>query len=107
MGKNALGIKQIKMGYKMKGMSFGNSPLKKEKPKKTHSTKEDDPNRSKEGDHTQYKHPTYYNNDGSINKGGSTGDFDEGELSRVMKDQNGRRYVERSDGKILFLDKPE
>ena len=61
----------------------------------------------KEGEHTQYEHPTYYNNDGTVNKGGSTGDFDEGELSTVKKDQNGRRYVERSDGKILFLDKPE
>ena len=103
------------MGYNMNGWSgFQNSPLKAKKDKqKTDSqgrpvsTKEDDPDRSKEGDHTTYKHPTYYNNDGSINKGGSTGDFDEGELSTVMKDQNGRRYVERSDGKILFLDKPE
>ena len=61
----------------------------------------------KEGEHTQYEHPTYYNNDGTVNKGGSTGDFDEGELSTVKKDQNGRRYVERSDGKILFLDNPK
>jgi len=82
------------MAFKMKGMSFNNSPVKQKE-------------ENNEGDHTQYEHPTYYNYDGSIDKGSSTGDFDEGELSTVMKDQNGRRYVEQSDGKLLFLDKPE
>ena len=96
------------MGYKMNGWSgYQNSPLKKEKPKKTQSTKEDDPNYKKEGDYTTYKHPTYYNHDGTVNNGSSTGDFDEGELSEVMKNQDGKRYVERSDGKLLFLDKPQ
>tara|TARA_R110002096_G_C14415086_1_gene708613 strand:- start:45 stop:308 length:264 start_codon:yes stop_codon:yes gene_type:complete len=87
------------MAFKMKGMSFNNSPVKQKV--------ETDTTTIKEGDHTQYEHPTYYNYDGSINKGGSTGDFDEGELSEVMKNQDGKRYVEQSDGKLLFLDKPE
>ena len=85
------------MAFKMKGMSFNNSAVKQKVGTDT----------TKKGDYTQYEHPTYYNYDGSINKGSSTGDFDEGELSEVMKNQNGKRYVEQSDGKLLFLDKPE
>jgi len=85
------------MAFKMKGMSFNNSAVKQKVGTDT----------TKEGDYTQSEHPTYYNYDGSINKGSSTGDFDEGELSEVMKNQNGKRYVEQSDGKLLFLDKPE
>jgi len=105
----------------MNGWSgYQSSPFKKEIPKdikemtktdykssKSKSTPNEKTKKEhKEGDYTQYEHPTYYNHDGSVNKGGSTGDFDEGELSEVMKNQDGKRYVERSDGKILFLDKP-
>ena len=71
------------------------------------STMEDDPN-YQVGKHTTYKHPTYYSEDGSIVKGGSTGDFDEGELSEVKKDKSGRKYVEKSTdigGGRLYLDK--
>ena len=98
------------MGYKMNGWSgYQTSPLtkkiKQDKSKDVDKIADKD-KKHKVGDHTTYKHPTYYNHDGSINKGGSTGDFDEGELSKVMKNQDGKRYVERSDGKILFLDRP-
>tara|TARA_R110000824_G_scaffold398585_1_gene602780 strand:+ start:435 stop:764 length:330 start_codon:yes stop_codon:yes gene_type:complete len=109
------------MGYKMNGWSgYQSSPAKQKRVSKTtnidkkmdeatkfEGTKEVEKKNHKEGDHTQYEHPVYYNHDGSINKGSSTGDFDEGELSEVMKNQDGKRYVERSDGKLLFLDKPQ
>ena len=85
------------------------SPLQAEIPKKTYSTKEDDPS-YQVSEHTTYKHPTYYSEDGSIVKGSSTGDFDEGELSEVKKDKSGRRYVEKSTdigGGKLYLDPPK
>jgi hypothetical protein len=79
------------MGYNMKGWSgWQNSPAKQ---------KED----HKVGDVTQYKHPKYYNEDGSVKQG----DTDEGELSEVKKDKDGRRYVEKSSdigGGKLYLD---
>ena len=105
-------------GFKMKGASlygkmnlnrggYENMPDGREKSSALQKHKPDHKEEKKEGEHTQYEHPTYYNADGSVNKGGSTGDFDEGELSEVMKNQDGRRYVEQSGGKLLFLDKPE
>ena len=55
-------------------------------------SKRHDAEKAKEKTYTQYKHPKYYNEDGSVKQG----DTDEGELSEVKKDKDGRRYVEKS-----------
>ena len=61
------------------------------------------------GDSISSPHPTYYNPDGTVNKGGTTGDFDEGELSNIKEDENGNKYVTKSadiGGGRLYIDKP-
>ena len=91
--------------FKMKGWGgYQSSPLRAKK--KQFSTKEDDPSYKKEGEYTQYKHPKYYNEDGSVKQG----DTDEGELSKVKKDKSGRKYVKKSSdigGGKLYLDPPK
>ena len=61
----------------------------------------------KEGQYTTYGDPDFYfDNSG---KKISSANVDEGELSTVKKDKNGRRYVEKSSdvgGGKLYLDKP-
>lgn len=98
-------IATYKSGGKQAMGGVGETPMEMRSALQKHEP--DHKEEKKEGEHTQYEHPTYYNADGSVNKGSSTRDFDEGELSEVMKNQDGRRYVEQSGGKLLFLDKPE
>jgi len=59
----------------------------------------------KEGQYTTYGDPDFYYDDSG--KKVNSANIDEGELSTVKKDKNGRRYVEKSSetgGGKLYLD---